>query len=95
MVVFPFGIKLANVAAVQCLHDADPSEHRGAVLLHHQYQRFDRGLPFRLRGLLFWKRGDEGRRIAQSYQRPAVGQGNRFVEMALPAGSGISLAWPA
>ena len=95
MVVFPFGIKLANVAAVQCLHDADPSEHRGAVLLHHQYQRFDRGLPFRLRGFLFWKRGDEGRRIAQSYQRPAVGQGESVRRNGAASRIRISLAWPA
>jgi hypothetical protein len=53
MSVFAVGIELANVAAVQSSHDADPGEHRRAVLLHHQHERFDRGLPFRLRGFFF------------------------------------------
>jgi hypothetical protein len=32
MMIFAIGIELANVVAVQCLHDADPREHRWAAV---------------------------------------------------------------
>ncbi len=39
------GIKLPNVAAVQCPHDANARHHGRAIELDDQEQGFDRGLP--------------------------------------------------
>jgi len=44
---FAIRVELANVAAVQCMHDANPGEHRRSAEISHQYQRLDCGLPFR------------------------------------------------
>jgi len=45
MRVLARGIKLLNVAAVQCPHDADARHHGRAVELDDQQHGFDRGLP--------------------------------------------------
>ena len=68
------GIKLPNLAAVQCLHDADPREHRRAAEVGHQHQSFDGGLPFRRGGFLLWKRSDVARRVAKNDQLSPVRQ---------------------
>jgi hypothetical protein len=47
--------KLAHLAAVQCLHDADAGKHRGPAVLDNQHKRLYRGLPFGRRGFLLWK----------------------------------------
>ena len=41
-------IELPNMVAVQGLHDADPREHRRAVVFRDQDQRLDRSLPRRM-----------------------------------------------
>ena len=43
----PIRIELANVVTVQCLHDADPREHRRASVCRDQDQRFHCHLPLR------------------------------------------------
>ena len=72
MRVFPIGIELANVVAVQRAHDADPGEHRGAAEVGDQDQRLDGGLPFRKGGLAVRQAGDEGRRVAQGDELPTA-----------------------
>jgi hypothetical protein len=44
--VLAIWIELANMAAVQRSHDANPREHRWAAALDDQHQRLDGGLPF-------------------------------------------------
>jgi hypothetical protein len=47
MMGFAIRIELANMMAVQRLHDADPSEHRLAAAAFGDYQRhLHCGLPF-------------------------------------------------
>jgi len=54
----PIRIELANLVAVQCLHDADPREHRRAARLRDQEQRLHGRLPFRRLVLGLTKFGD-------------------------------------
>jgi hypothetical protein len=46
MRVFARRVKLPNVAAVQCPHDADARKHGRSVMFCNQQQRVYRGLPF-------------------------------------------------
>jgi hypothetical protein len=46
VVILARRVEGANVAAVQCPHDADAREHRWAVQFDHQHKRLDRSLPF-------------------------------------------------
>lgn len=45
MMLFASWIKHPFDVAVQCLHDADPREHRRAAVCRDQDQRFHRRLP--------------------------------------------------
>jgi hypothetical protein len=45
MMGLPIRIELANLVAVQRLHDADPRQHRRAAFRRDQEQRLHRGLP--------------------------------------------------
>jgi hypothetical protein len=73
MMVFAIRIELANVVAVQCLHDTDPREHCRAAA-RHEHQRFDRRRP--LLGLVLGLRelGDVGCRILERDERSPVRQ---------------------
>ena len=58
--------------------------HRGPKL-DYQHQRLDRGLPLGRVGLLFGKRGDVARRVAQHDQLSSVRQLDWLVELTAPA----------
>jgi len=49
MMILARGIKLPNVAAVQCPHDADARHHGRAVEFDDREQGFDRGLSSEVR----------------------------------------------
>jgi hypothetical protein len=85
MVGLAVQIELANVVAVQCLHDADPREHRRPVRLRDQDERLNRGLPCRMLLLGLRQLGDELAGILQRDKLATVRQRYRFVECALPA----------
>jgi hypothetical protein len=72
-VSFACRVKVPNVAAVQCLHHADPAEHRGAAEFD-QHQRLDRGLPLGKVRFLIRSAGNVARRVALGDQPSAVGQ---------------------
>jgi hypothetical protein len=75
MMVFPIWIELANVAAVQCSHDANPRKHRWAARRRDQDQGFHCSLPFRGRMLGLRKLRDvlagilKGDELAPAWQR--------------------------
>jgi hypothetical protein len=73
------------VTAVQCPHDADASEHRGAAKLDHQYQRLDGGLPFWQGGLVRRQRCGIVGRVAKNDELSAAGQRDRLLEFSAPA----------
>jgi hypothetical protein len=75
MMVFAVGIELANVVAVQCLHDTDPRQHRRPAA-SHEHQRFDRSLP--LLGLMLGLRkfGDVAASVLESDELAAAWQRN-------------------
>jgi hypothetical protein len=85
MMIFPIGIKLPNVMAVQRLDDADPGEHRRAVLVDDQKQRLDRILPFL--DLLFSLRQflDVSGSVLQRDELASTRQRDRIVEAPVPA----------
>jgi hypothetical protein len=70
MMWFAVQIELANIVAVQCLHHADPREHRRPVKLYNQQQRFHRCLPFV--GVVFCL-GQLGDVVASVLQRDELG----------------------
>lgn len=70
---------------VQRSHDSDPREHRRATEIGDQDQGFHRRLPLRLRVDGFRELRDVIACIPQRMQRAAVGNGDRLVELALPA----------
>jgi hypothetical protein len=51
MMIFSVGIKLANVVAVQRLHDTNAREHRRPAMFGYEQKRRHRRLPFR--GIVF------------------------------------------
>ena len=81
MMLFAGLRKLANLAAVQCQHDADPRQHRGAGALDDKQQRFRRGLPFRKLVVLGRETYHVGRGIAKEDELFAARQRDRFVEL--------------
>jgi hypothetical protein len=81
MMLFAGLRKLANLAAVQCQHDADPRQHRGAAALDDKQQRFRRGLPFRKLAVLGRETYHVGRGIAKEDELFAARQRDRFVEL--------------
>jgi hypothetical protein len=83
--LFPRLRKLADAAAVQCPHDAEANEHRGAAELDHQYQRLNGGLLFWQGGLVRRERCDIVVRVAKNDELSAAGQRNRLLEFPAPA----------
>jgi len=81
------GIKLPNVAAVQCPHDADARHHGRPVELDDQQHGFDRGLS--LVEILFGlgKLHDVVGGMAQSHQLAPTRQQDRIIETTGPGGS--------
>jgi len=81
------GIKLPNVASVQCPHDADARHHRRAAELDDQEQGLDRGLP--LIEILFGLRqaGDVVAGIAQSHDLALTRQQDKIIERGSPDGN--------
>ena len=53
-------VKLPNLAAVQCLHDADAGEHRRSIQFDNEHKGLDRGLPFGRSRFFLGKRGKVG-----------------------------------
>ena len=85
MMILTRGIKLANVAPVQCPHDPDPRKHRWPVMLSNQQQRFHRGLP--IVGIVFRFRqfSDVLGGIAQRAQRLlSARQYDRIKKLLIP-----------
>jgi hypothetical protein len=66
-------IELANVAAVQSLHDADPGEHRRGAVRRDQDQGFRSSLPFRRVVLILRKLRDVGAGILERDELAAAG----------------------
>jgi hypothetical protein len=64
------------------LHHSDPSKHRGSAAIGDEYERLERGLPFRERGFFLWKASNVCRRVAQRAQLFAFGEDDRIVEFA-------------
>jgi hypothetical protein len=85
MLVFSRWIEHALDMAAQRFHHADVREHRRAAEIDDEYERLDRGLPFRQRGFFLRKASNVGRRFAQCPQLAAIGEGDRILEFARPA----------
>jgi hypothetical protein len=84
MMLFASWIKHPFDVAVQCLHDANPREHRRPVGLPDQDQGFHRCLPFLGFMLGLRKLRDVVAGILQGAQLAAAGQRYRFVETSGP-----------
>ena len=83
--LLPRRVELLDVVTVQRAHNADPREHRRTAELDHQYQGFNRRLPFRQRGFFCRQRRDVVGRVAKDDELFAVRQRDRLVELAAPA----------
>jgi hypothetical protein len=85
MMVLPIWVKYELDMAVQCSHDADPGEHRRAIMFNNQQKRLHRGLPFvgvvfRLRQLGYVSSG-----VLQRDELATARQRYRFVKRSFPA----------
>ena len=78
------GIKLPNVAAVQCAQHANARHHGGPVELDDQQQGFYRGLPLLEILVGLGKLLDIVRGVLEGDELATAGHGNRFVEGARP-----------
>ncbi len=79
------GIKLPNVVAVQCPHDADAREHRWPARRRDQDQGFHRGLPFLRVVLGLGKFRDVPAGVLERDELTAARQLDRILEPSLPA----------
>jgi hypothetical protein len=74
-------IELANVMAVQGLHDADPRKHRWTIRLSDEDQRLDRGLPRGTMLLGFRQLCNVVRGILERDKRLSLRDRNRIIEV--------------
>jgi hypothetical protein len=84
MVGLAVQIELANMVAVQCLHDADPGEHRRAAMRRDQDQGFHSSQPLWRRVLSLRKLRDVAG-VLQRDELAAARQRNPLVEPSFPA----------
>jgi hypothetical protein len=84
MMILSIRIKLANVAAVQRPHEANPRKHRRPARRRHQDQRFHGRLPLRGRVLGFRQFRDVIAGILEGDELAAARQRDRFLKTPLP-----------
>jgi hypothetical protein len=80
MGIFALGIEHPLDITVQRLRDPDPRQHRWPVLLDHQQQCLDSGLPFVELLVGLRKLGDVGPPRLEGEQLPTIRQGYWIVK---------------
>ena len=80
MMGLPIRIELANLVAVQRLHDADPRQHRRAAFRRDQDQGLHRRLPLRHLVLGLGKLRDVFAGILERDELAPAGQRDRTIE---------------